>query len=91
MASLIQQRMAFERERFFGITLAVSGGIFVAVAFWNITRADALWYPILMGILFSVIFVIGLVQVARSTRRLRRFEAEHGKDAGRQVRPPSSE
>lgn len=71
MASLVQQRLAFERERFYGWVAVVLGVISAASSAWMI------WAGVGAGWM-----IFGVYRLRRARRTRTAFEAEHGPDAG---------
>jgi hypothetical protein len=85
MASLIQQRMAIDRQRIFGTLSIIVGGLFLTIAIVDlVTFRGAQVTGYLYLVLAVGSFVLGFTRRARSTRARRTFEAENGKDAGKQ-------
>jgi hypothetical protein len=81
--SLIQQRIALDRERAIATLLIVAGGVSVILGILTVvTRPDglawvtAVWPMLLLG--------FGLFRLWAYRQSRKAFEAEHGADAGRQ-------
>ncbi|WP_053386895.1 hypothetical protein [Leucobacter japonicus] len=83
MPSLIQQRLAFEREHRYGwwmLVLAVLAGAF---AIHRAALGPAwLWIGVLIWVALAL---LSLRRILRARRARRAFELEHGPDAG--IRP----
>lgn len=85
MASLIQQRMAIDRQRNFGTTYLVLGITFIVVGIAELSNADTTMWPGAMSLVLGIFWLSsGVVQRVKSERARRAFEAEHGANAGRQ-------
>jgi hypothetical protein len=82
MASLVQQRMALERRRSFGIIWLVLGVLYCAGAVVQVSTdgRHVWWANLAIGCAW---IGVGYVELRRSQRALTAFEAEHGADAGR--------
>lgn len=82
MGTLIQQRMAFERDRILGWT-AVGGGAFFVImsipAGWMAGNATSALLGTIAGL---TALATGLVRVRRANLTRRAFEREHGPAAG---------
>lgn len=80
MDSLIQQRLAFERDRLFGWLTVALGTLFCAFGVW-MTMSGRPWYA--FGIAaFAVSIMLGVRRIRRADRTREAFERQHGKNAG---------
>lgn len=84
--SLIQQRIALDRARiiallmtFGGVLLLLASGASIA---WSSTGIAFFQWWVLVG--WCVFTAVGAVRLVRVRRRRSEFEAEHGRDAGKQ-------
>lgn len=80
MASLVQQRLAFERERFYGWVAVVLGVISAASSAWMIWAGVGTGWPAL--IVGAGWMIFGVYRIRRARRTRTAFEADHGPDAG---------
>ncbi|WP_085511135.1 hypothetical protein [Plantibacter flavus] len=80
MDSLIQQRLAFERDRTFGWLAVVFGALFFAWGAWMAWSGTPTY---LFGAAACAVgIVLGVQRIRRSGRTREVFEREHGKHAG---------
>ena len=82
--SLIQQRIAIERQRVFGTIYVISGGLgLVLGAILWVTDPSywVSWYLIVVWLVFAI---SGAVRLVRYRRALRDFESANGVGAGKQ-------
>ncbi|TAJ47283.1 MAG: hypothetical protein EPO52_12335 [Herbiconiux sp.] len=83
--SLIQQRIALGRRRTIGLVIVVASAVLlgVEVALIVIDSSDSAfrWFTAVMMLVW---LAVGISQVVVAERRRRRFEAERGRDAGKQ-------
>jgi uncharacterized membrane protein HdeD (DUF308 family) len=80
MESLVQQRLAFERERLTGWVLFAAGLLFAVGCVWlAFTGMTVSWA---MAVFWVVWACFGIRRVMRARRRQRSFELEHGPTAG---------
>lgn len=85
MKSLIQQRIAIDRTRVFGIVgISVGATGFVLMSVFALVEALpwSSWIPVFIWL---VIVGGGVDNLRKARRRLRAFEAEHGAGAGEQT------
>lgn len=83
MPSLIQQRMALDRQRLHARWMLCWG---YALVFFGVTLyvSEPSWFDVLY-ILFALVFVAaGVIWVLAARRDRIAFETEHGPDAGKQ-------
>lgn len=80
MASLAQQRLAFERERFYGWVAVVLGVISAATSVGLIWAGIGASWPAL--VIWAGWIAFGVYRIRRARRTRIAFEAEHGPDAG---------
>ncbi|MBD8100813.1 hypothetical protein PlfCFBP13513_12020 [Plantibacter flavus] len=80
MDSLVQQRLAFERERTFGWVMITIGLLFVAGSVWFAAAGSPLSWA--MAVFWTVWACFGIRRVATSRRTQQAFEREHGATAG---------
>lgn len=83
--SLIQQRIAIDRQRTIGlIFLVLAGALFLLGAFSLATdpEREFLWTGV---IVFGANAVMGAVTLIGASSKRRAFEAEHGAGAGKQA------
>lgn len=83
--SLIQQRMRLDRERVWGLWTLCGGAVLGTLQVVNLRVADpaSVWvWLALLG--WTGIAAAGVFRFLKARRARARFEAEHGKDAGRQ-------
>lgn len=82
--SLIQQRIAIDRQRTFGVVfLSLAGALFLIGAFSLATNPERefLWTGV---IIFGANTVLGVITLVSASFKRRAFEAEHGTRAGKQ-------
>jgi len=85
MASLIQQRMAINRQRILGTLYLIVGAVALAAAITELIVSRGTDWASGFFLLVGVFWLIsGLVRRSKSKRARRAFEAEYGEDAGRQ-------
>jgi cytochrome c oxidase assembly factor CtaG len=85
MKSLIQQRLALNRDRMASIVTSSFGGIFMLLGIAQLAiggNSTISWFQIVLGL---VALVIGTVTGVRVRRKIRSFEREHGATAGKQT------
>ncbi|MBD8465196.1 hypothetical protein IFU30_02845 [Plantibacter sp. CFBP 8798] len=80
MESLIQQRLAFERERTFGWVAVVLGTLLVAGSVWAAVNGMPIYW--LGAVVWGVSTLLGVQRIRRSARTREAFERQHGKNAG---------
>ncbi|ROQ41117.1 hypothetical protein EDF46_0488 [Frondihabitans sp. PhB188] len=83
MPSLIQQRMAIDRRRNYGLFALIGGFVFLVLSLGElIASGSSRWFA--WAYLAMAVFwiVVGLRERIVGTRRLAAFEAEHGVGAG---------
>ncbi|MET1051255.1 MAG: hypothetical protein ABWX65_01315 [Mycetocola sp.] len=83
MASLIQQRMAIERQRTFGLIFLVLGGVSLPVAIIVTVASSSSWIPWIQIVVALVWIGLGLLGLLRYRREVGTFTGEHGVDAGK--------
>lgn len=85
MASLIQQRMAIDRQRTFARIYIVLGAFFFLAGPVQLivskTSSPSGWFTLAIGAMW---LILGLVQRGKSNKSRQEFEAEHGEHAGQQ-------
>ncbi|WP_202565487.1 hypothetical protein [Agreia sp. COWG] len=87
MKSLIQQRMALTRPRSMSIAALILGGLLVVLNSIRILHLDSErvpWLAVLSCVVWVAWVVAAIVRLRAANRAIRAFEAEHGRDAGRQ-------
>ncbi|WP_203138146.1 hypothetical protein [Microbacterium sp. JZ31] len=84
MESLIQQRIAVERERISALVLLASAVPLLLLGCVLLAFDPGRWYSWLTTAGWVVLCLIAAARYIRARRRIRAFEAAHGKDAGRQ-------
>lgn len=80
MDSLVQQRLAFERDRTYGWVLIAIGLCFVAGSIWFAVAGNPLSWA--MAVWWVVWACFGVRRVMRARRTQQAFEREHGATAG---------
>jgi hypothetical protein len=86
--SLVLRRMELERAQNAGwlfVALGVIQGLTSASGWFSVD--DSVWsklFPIGAGIVALVFIVYGIERLRSARAALRRFEADHGQDAGKQ-------
>jgi drug/metabolite transporter (DMT)-like permease len=85
MASLIQRRMALDRQRWSGTLSMVLGALFVLIGVADlVTGGGSRWLGI-AALLFGVVSAVcGVAARRKATVARHVFEAENGQDAGKQ-------
>ncbi|MFN3949465.1 hypothetical protein [Microbacterium sp.] len=85
--SLVQQRMVLARARTAAVWVIVFAALLTSMAILqlaNVDPAPPIWRWLAL-LAYLAILVVGIVRVIASVRRIRAFEAAHGRDAGRQL------
>ncbi len=84
--SLIQQRMRLDRERTASICTLVGAVLLAAGSVGTLLTegADAPWWRWGAAITFTLLTAYGVIRLVAAARRIRRFTAAHGPDAGKQ-------
>ncbi|OAN32079.1 hypothetical protein A4X17_16805 [Plantibacter sp. H53] len=80
MDSLVQQRLAFERERTVGWVMITVGLLFVVGSVWFAAAGAPLSWA--MAVFWTVWACFGIRRVVASRRTQQAFEREHGATAG---------
>jgi hypothetical protein len=83
--SLIQQRISIDRGRAVGVVMVVVFGLFAVAGVVLLVSDPGNAFRWSSEGLSVLLVVLGIGRLVRSNRRRARFEAEHGRDAGRQT------
>lgn len=82
--SLIQQRMQIDRARTGSVVLVVMGVVWAALGTVRFVDSGPSWLVVSQAVIAAGLFVWGVVSARRARRTLAAFEAEYGRDAGKQ-------
>ncbi|MGQ2914551.1 hypothetical protein [Microbacterium aurantiacum] len=83
MPSLIQQRMALDRQRLHARWMLLWG---YALVYFGVTLywTGSSWFTVLYFLFALVVVAFGIIRVRAARRDRIAFETEHGPDAGKQ-------
>jgi hypothetical protein len=76
--------MEIDRARTGSVVLVVMGVVWASLATVRFVDSGPSWLVVSQAVIAAGLFVWGVVAARRARRTLAAFEAEHGRDAGRQ-------
>ena len=82
--SLIQQRIAIERQRVFGTIYVISGGLGLVLGAILWVTDPSYWVSWSLIVVWLVFAISGVVRLVQYRRALREFESANGVGAGNQ-------
>lgn len=84
MTSLIQQRIAIDRERVIGTVYTALGSLMLSLGLVMAIIEPSQWSRWAFMVVWAGFAAVGVRKLAAARRTRRAFESEHGVDAGKQ-------